>query len=103
MVTLKRSCVPDTVDVPIKLIVPAVAVNLPAPPMLDLTEKLVAVLNVFGTCIPKNVVDPVPATTGVAPENVIVPFVALKVPVVVKLPATGNETAVLTVPDTITL
>src|SRR4051812_33130903 len=87
------------VVVPIKLTVPAVAVNLPAPERLDLIEKLTAVLSAPEAITPKNVVVPAPAITVVAPLNVIVPAVAPNEPLVVMFPPIVKDAVVVTIPD----
>jgi hypothetical protein len=102
-VALKNSCVPETVEVPMKLIVPAVAFSLPAPERFDRIEKLIAVLSVPEAMIPKKVVVPTPPIVGDAALKVIVPAVALNVPLFVKSPLIVNDAVVDILPDTTTL
>lgn len=102
-VALKRSCVPVIVVVPIKLIVPAVAVSLPLPERLDLIEKLTAELTALEILKALNVVDPAPPITADAPLKVIVPPVAENEPLVVRFEPITNDAVVVTLPDITTL
>lgn len=103
IVALKRSWVPDTVVVPMNVIVPAVAVSLPAPDRFDRIEKLIEVLIALVVMIPEKVIVPAPLITAGAALKVIVPAVALNVPLPVKLLLIVNEAVVETLPSITTL
>ena len=100
-VTLNRLAVPDRVEVPMKLAVPAVAVNVPSTDRSDLIEKLEAVEIPPRIFKALKLIVPAPLMVLAGPVMVMVPPVAEKLPVTLKFPATVIELVVAIAPETV--
>ena len=102
-VTLNRFAVPERLDVPLNVAVPAVAVSDPPTETFDEREKLLVVEIVPGTLSELKVIVPAPLIVLDAPVSEIVLFFEMNIPLTVRLPATVNEVFPVSVPVTVRL
>ena len=98
MVVLKRLAVPLKVEVPVKVAVPAEADKLPLTVRPDDMDKLAVVVIEPVTERTAKLLVPAPEMVFAAPLTVIVPALALKLPLTDKLPDRFKDVAVLTEP-----
>ena len=98
IVVLKRLAVPLKVEVPVKVAVPADADRLPLIVRADAMEKLALVVTAPVTDSTAKLSVPAPEIVFATPLMVIVPAVALKLPLTDKLPDRFKDVAVLTEP-----
>ena len=103
MVVLKRLAVPLNVEVPVKVAVPADADRLPLTVRADATEKLASVVTEPVTDSVAKPLVPAPTMVLETPLMVMVPALALRLPLTDKLLARLKDVAVLTEPVTIRL
>lgn len=103
MVVLKRLAVPLKVEVPVKVAVPADADRLPLTVRADEMEKLASVVTEPVTDNTEKALLPVPTMVFPAPLIVMVPVLALRLPLTARLPARLKDAAVLTEPLTLRL
>ena len=103
MVILKRLAVPLKVEVPVKVAAPADADKLPLTVSAEAMEKSAAVVTEPVIDNTKKLLAPAPTITFAAPLMVMVPALALRLPLTDKLPLRFKETAVLTEPLTVRL
>ena len=102
-VALNKFAVPLKMELPVKVAVPAVALNVPLTineeAMAKLTEPVIAPL----MAKPAKFKDPAPLIVLVAPLIVTEPAVPVKVPATERLPVSTKDEVVLTVPFTLRL
>lgn len=100
MVTLKRLAVPLSDDVPVKVAVPAEAENVPPTKRPEAIVKFEVAVTEADAGIDSKLmlIVPAPEMLLAAPLIVIVPVLAVKLPVTDRLPVTVSETAVVTEP-----
>lgn len=103
IVVLKRLAVPLRVEVPVKVAVPADADKLPLTVRPDAMEKLASVVMEPVTESTAKLLVPAPTMTFEAPAMVMVPALALKLPLTDRLPVRFKDVAVLTEPLTLRL
>ena len=100
-VTLKRFAVPESDDVPLNVVVPAVADNEPATDKSEAREKLFVVETEPVTLSALRAFVPAPLMVLPVPLIVMLPALAEREPLVTRFPPMPNEVAVLTEPDTV--
>ena len=103
MVVLKRLAGPLKVEVPVNVAVPAEANRLPLTERADAMEKLASVVMEPVTDSTAKPFVPAPEIVFAAPLMVMVPLLALRLPLTDKLPARFKDVAVLTEPLTLRL
>src|SRR6185295_16136597 len=103
IVVLKRLAVPLKVEVPVKVAAPADADRLPLTVRLDEMEKVASVVMEPVTDSTAKPFVPAPEIVLAEPLMVIVPLLALRLPLTDKLPARLKDVAVPTEPLTLRL